>query len=136
MVNQEWKVFLETIQDPEATPQIFRLGWCLDYPDANNFDPRGASSRAARRTRRAAAASTGQRSDYDDWAQLVLDAAKERDPKKRTDLYAQAEEILVNTTPSSRPIYWYTSSGVTKPYVTRSYAVTGHNEFVTWDVSK
>ena len=20
------------------TPQIFRMGWCLDYPDANNFD--------------------------------------------------------------------------------------------------
>ena len=22
------------------TPQIYRLGWCLDYPDANNFTPR------------------------------------------------------------------------------------------------
>ena len=38
VVNQEWKVYLETTKDPMDTPQIFRMGWCLDYPDANNFD--------------------------------------------------------------------------------------------------
>ena len=37
LTNQEWQVYLETIRDPEATPQIYRLGWCQDYPDANNF---------------------------------------------------------------------------------------------------
>src|SRR5690606_2189578 len=37
LANQEWKVYLETIRDPQATPQIWRLGWCQDYPDANNF---------------------------------------------------------------------------------------------------
>ena len=36
LTNQEWKVFLETIKSLD-TPQIYRLGWCLDYPDANNF---------------------------------------------------------------------------------------------------
>ena len=37
LVNQEWAVYLETIKSKD-TPQIYRLGWCLDYPDANNFD--------------------------------------------------------------------------------------------------
>ncbi len=37
VVNQEWKVYLVTTKSKD-TPQIFRLGWCLDYPDANNFD--------------------------------------------------------------------------------------------------
>jgi len=38
VVNQEWKVYVVTTLDPVATPQIFRMGWCIDYPDANNFD--------------------------------------------------------------------------------------------------
>ncbi|MCX6071060.1 MAG: peptide ABC transporter substrate-binding protein, partial [Chloroflexi bacterium] len=37
VTNQEWKVFLETTKDPVATPQIYRMGWCMDYPDENNF---------------------------------------------------------------------------------------------------
>jgi oligopeptide transport system substrate-binding protein len=34
--NEEWKVYLDHIQSRD-TPQIWRLGWSLDYPDANNF---------------------------------------------------------------------------------------------------
>ncbi len=36
LVNQEWAVYLTTIKGAD-TPQIYRLGWCLDYADANNF---------------------------------------------------------------------------------------------------
>jgi oligopeptide transport system substrate-binding protein len=48
IATQEWAVFLTTID--EDAPQIYRLGWCLDYPDTSNFlfdvwhssmDPRG-----------------------------------------------------------------------------------------------
>src|SRR3990172_6762098 len=39
LTNQEFAVFLDTILDPVATPQVYRLGWCVDYPDANNFTP-------------------------------------------------------------------------------------------------
>jgi oligopeptide transport system substrate-binding protein len=37
LTNQEFAVYLDTTKDPVATPQVYRLGWCLDYPDANNF---------------------------------------------------------------------------------------------------
>ncbi len=137
VTNQEWKVFLETIRDPVATPQIYRLGWCVDYPDANNFIREVFIEGGSANIKGGGGISWGAGDpEYDAWAQLLLDAAKERDPQKRTDMYAQAEEVLVDTYAAIAPIYWYTSSGVTKPYVTRSYAVTGHNEFVTWDVSK
>ncbi|MGE5222776.1 MAG: hypothetical protein ACM3PY_10070, partial [Omnitrophica WOR_2 bacterium] len=56
--------------------------------------------------------------------------------KKRTDLYAQAEEILVKTDAALIPIYWYTTLSVTKPYVQRTWSVLGgqqHYEF--WDIS-
>ena len=137
VTNQEWKVFLETIRDPVATPQIYRLGWCVDYPDANNFIREVFIEGGSANIKGGGGISWAAGDpEYDAWAQLLLDAAKERDPQKRTDMYAQAEEVLVDTYAAITPIYWYTSSSVTKPYVTRSFAVTGHNEFVTWDISK
>jgi len=137
VTNQEWKVFLETIRDPVATPQIYRLGWCVDYPDANNFIREnfiyGGSANPTGGGGINWAAGDG---NYDQFATIVVDAAKERDPQKRTDMYAQAEEILVKTDAAIIPIYWYTSSSVTKPYVIRTYAVTGHQDFVDWDIAQ
>jgi oligopeptide transport system substrate-binding protein len=37
ITNQEWKVYLATLQTEGAAPHVWRLGWCLDYPDANNW---------------------------------------------------------------------------------------------------
>jgi oligopeptide transport system substrate-binding protein len=36
LTNQEWAVHLDSVDSNDA-PQIFRLGWCLDYADANSF---------------------------------------------------------------------------------------------------
>lgn len=134
LTNQEFAVFLDTILDPVATPQVYRLGWCVDYPDANNF------------TREVFAAGGSQNPNSPDpggigwfnqeFEDLVSQAAAERDPAVRVELYAQAEEILVDTDAAIIPIYWYTSVGLTKPYITRTYAVTGHNDFTVWDTSK
>ena len=38
--NQEWAVYLKTMlpESPdEEKPNIYRLGWCADYPDSNNW---------------------------------------------------------------------------------------------------
>ena len=35
LANQEWGVYLKTLT--EDAPQIYRLGWCADYPDENNW---------------------------------------------------------------------------------------------------
>jgi oligopeptide transport system substrate-binding protein len=137
LTNQEWQVFLDTIRDPVATPQIYRLGWCTDYPDANNFTREvfiyGGSANPA--DGGGISWGTGEGS-YDEFERLVIDAAKERDEAARIELYAQAEEILVATDAAIAPIYWYTSVNLTKPYITRTYPVTGHNDFTLWDTSK
>jgi oligopeptide transport system substrate-binding protein len=130
VVNQEWKVFLKTIISPD-TPQIFRLGWCQDYPDANNFDKEAVGYGGS-----ANPPGGGLNWKNDQYEQLITQAATEPDPKKRTDLYAQAEEILVKTDAAMIPIYWYTTLSVTKPYVTRTWSVLGgmqHYEF--WDMT-
>jgi oligopeptide transport system substrate-binding protein len=137
VTNQEWKVFLKTIIDPVATPQIYRLGWCVDYPDANNFIREVFINGGSANIAGGGGISWGPGDpNYDDWATLLLDAAKERDAAKRIDMYAQAEETLVSTYAAIIPIYWYTSSSVTKPYVIRTYAVTGHQDFVDWDIAQ
>jgi len=135
VTNQEWAVYLATIKDPVATPQIWRLGWCLDYPDANNFMREVFIHGGSSNPKEGGGINWGADDpNYADWEKLVLDAAKERDPLKRIALYAQAEEIFVDTEAAIIPIYWYTSSSVTKPYVIRTYAVTGHQDYVDWDL--
>lgn len=130
LVNQEWKVYLKTLQGAD-TPQIWRLGWCQDYPDANNFDKEAVGYGGS-------ANPPGGGLNWNDpnYEQLITQAALETDPKKRTDLYSQAEEILVKTDAVMIPIYWYTTVSVTKPYVQRTWSVLGgqqHYEF--WDIS-
>jgi oligopeptide transport system substrate-binding protein len=136
VTNQEWKVYLVTVKG-EATPQIWRMGWCLDYPDANNFIREvfmyGASSNPS-----AGGGINWGPGDplYDDWAKLLLEAAKEKDPLKRTDMYAQAEETFVDTYAAIIPLYWYTRNTVTKPYVTRTFGLAGHEDYWEWDITQ
>lgn len=133
LANQEWKVYLETIRDPQATPQIWRLGWCQDYPDANNFlrevPTKGGSANPAE--------GGGFNWENPKFEELVVQAARETDPQKRVDLYAQAEQILVYEDAVMIPIYWYTRVTVTKPYVQRTFSVLGGLEHIEkWDITQ
>jgi oligopeptide transport system substrate-binding protein len=130
VVNQEWKVYLKTLQGAD-TPQIWRLGWCQDYPDANNFDKEAVGYGGSANP----GGGAGLNWKNDQYEQLVAQAATEPDPKKRTDLYAQAEEILVKTDAAMIPLYWYTTVRVTKPNIERTYSVLGDFEhFEFWDI--
>jgi oligopeptide transport system substrate-binding protein len=134
--NQEWKVYLETTKGKD-TPQIFRNGWCLDYPDANNFDREAIGSNGSSNpTDASGKPSGGLFWKNDKYEELVKQAAIETDPAKRLDLYAQAEQILVWEDAVMIPIYWYTRVQVTKPYVTRTFSVGGHEIYYKWDINK
>ncbi len=136
IVNQEWAVYLDTIKG-KNTPQIFRLGWCNDYPDANNFIaevflPNGSSNP----TDASGAPAGGVMWNNAKFNEIVAQAAIETDPAKRVDLYSQAEEILVYEDAAIAPIYWYTRVTVTKPYVTRTFSVGGHEIYYKWDITQ
>ena len=134
VVNQEWKVYLVTTQGKD-TPQIFRLGWCLDYPDANNFDRDVFSVGGNANPAKDGVPVGGVTWKNDQYEALVKQAAVEPDPAKRVDLYAQAEEILVKTDAAIAPIYWYTNLDLTKPYVTRTYATSTRQYYEKWDIA-
>ncbi len=132
VANQEWKVYLKTIRDPVNTPQVYRLGWCMDYADANNFArevfAKGGSSNPLD--------GGGVNWENPEYEKLVIDAARELDPAKRVELYAQAEQILVYEDAVIAPIYWYTNLDLTKPYVQRTYSVQGQEYFEKWDITQ
>ncbi|NPV56053.1 MAG: peptide ABC transporter substrate-binding protein [Anaerolineae bacterium] len=137
LVNQEWAVYLDTIRTVD-TPQIYRLGWCQDYADANNFIREVfASGGSANPTNEDGSPAGGVMWKNDEFESLIVQAATELDPAARVELYAQAEEILVYTDAVMAPIYWYTRVSVTKPNVTRTYSVLGGQESVNkWDVTQ
>lgn len=134
LVNQEWKVYLDTIKNAD-TPQIWRLGWCLDYADANNFirevfGPNGSGNPFDKDGN----PKGGVFYKNEDFFAGLLEAAREQDPVKRVDMYAALEETLVVDDAVMIPIYWYTSVSVTKPYLTRTFSTGGHQHFEKWDV--
>ncbi|MFQ5611218.1 MAG: peptide ABC transporter substrate-binding protein [Anaerolineae bacterium] len=121
---QEWKVFLQTLtEDP---PQVFRLGWCDDYPDASNF---------ARDVFRSDSGNNHTEWINETFDELVDQAAFETDLATRHDLYVEAERILVEEDAAIIPIYWYTAVEVTKPYISRTYGKGGQQAFEKWSIN-
>jgi len=134
LANQEWGVYLNTTKGAD-TPQVWRMGWCPDYPDASNYDKDvmsvGGSSNP---TNTDGTPAGGLMWNNPAFTALVNQAALETDPAVRVDLYAQAEDILVYTDAAIIPIYWYARNTVTKPYVVRTFGVGGSEEYSKWDI--
>jgi oligopeptide transport system substrate-binding protein len=115
-----WSDYLSQL--PNGQFQIWRLGWCMDYPDANNFLNDGV-----------------HRPNFGNWhnatyESLLDQAAREQNPDTRKALYKQAEEILVETDAVMLPLYYYTSVLAVKPYLERTYAPGGEFDIATWRI--
>ncbi len=125
VTSQEFSVFIKTIQsDP---PQVYALGWSADYADANNF---------LREVFRSDSGNNYTKWKSDAFDKAVDAAAKESDVNKRTELYRQAEDILVLKDAVIIPLYWGTRFILTKPYVQRTFSQTnGDERLEKWDVS-
>ncbi len=138
--NQEWKVYLDTIgndTDLAEMPHIFRLGWCADYADENNWihEVFNANS-GANRLRRGCVDETCSETVGNEFDALTVQAGREQDPAIRAELYAQAEDMLAREEAAYAPIYHYTTVGVTKPWLTRTYAPVGGEQWFTWTIDQ
>lgn len=125
--SQEWATYLQTIKNNDTAPAIFRYAWCYDYPDAQSFLYDVFYSKNM---------DLGTSWYNPEFDKLLEEAMVETDPQKRTDDYAQAEYILTNQDAVIIPIYYYTSSRLTKPYVDRTYSVLGNEYFEKWSLNK
>ena len=123
-VQQQWKnnlgvdikldpvertVFVELVKKPETTPQMFYLGWCLDFPHEQNWHSTVWKSGAG-----VSAARTGYNSPKFD--ELTGKADTELDPAKAASLYLQAGKQLSEDAPAGW-IFYRQSRALIKPWV-------------------
>jgi oligopeptide transport system substrate-binding protein len=137
--TQEWNVYLETLQKEtpvEDVPHIFRMGWCADYPDENNWVHEVFNTEAgANRTRRGCVDPNCQEVQPTEFDELTRQAAVEQDPEKREELYREAERILIEEETAIASIYHYTRITMTKPWILERYnAALGGDPIKDWRI--
>jgi len=122
IASQEWGVYLDTLNND--APQIYRLGWGWDYPDANSFlyDVFHSSS-----------GNNDTNWTNEEFDGLLEEARLLSDQEARRELYTQADNILVSEEAAISPIYFYTSLRMFNPEITeRTYSVLGHENYSKW----
>jgi oligopeptide transport system substrate-binding protein len=108
----------------EDAPNIYRSGWCKDYADANNFLYDVFFSEASQND-------TGfVNAEFD---ALVEQARTETDLAVRVELYAQAEDILVNQQAAIIPLFYRATNQLVRPGVVAGISVTGNQSYYLWD---
>ncbi|RMG15128.1 MAG: peptide ABC transporter substrate-binding protein [Planctomycetota bacterium] len=102
--NTEWKVYLSEVE--QLNYQIARAGWIGDYTDPNTFLDMWVTGGGNNNT-------GWSNARYDE---LIAQAAREGDPKKRMAIFRQAESLLLEELPII-PIYIYVNQGMLKTRV-------------------
>jgi oligopeptide transport system substrate-binding protein len=136
--NMEFKVMLNTLQNTtplEDMPHIWRMGWCADYPDENNWVYEVFHATAgANELRRGCLDPNCSEIELQEFDQLVEQAQRESDPDVRKELYFQAEKLLSEVEVAYLPIYFYTVVAVDKPYLDRYHDRLSGNAFWLWSI--
>lgn len=123
LTSQDFAVYLQTrVDDP---PQITRAAWCSDYPDTHNF---------LSDVFRVKGGNNNTRWENPEFTKLIDEAVQLTDTKARTDLYAQAEDILINKDAAIAPVYFYVNIQLTKPNIERFISGIGTERYETWDI--
>jgi oligopeptide transport system substrate-binding protein len=93
----------------EDMPHIWRLGWCADYPDENNWVHEVFNAvEGANNLRRNCSDAVCTEVSLTRFDELTIEAGREQDPDRRAELYMEAERILAAEEVAYAPIYHYT----------------------------
>lgn len=122
--EQEWDAYLKTLS--EDPPQIWRMGWCADYPDQHNWVFEVFHS---------AYGENRTRWHNEEFDRLTEEARGELDLDRRRELYRRAEIILCDEEAVIIPLYYYGDFVLTKPYVERTYPALGIDHIERWAVT-
>ncbi len=122
--TQEWGVYLESLDRDsplEGKPDVFRLGWCQDYPHANNwihevFNPLQGANETLISVDDPEIGSLVQ-----EFADTTI-AAQTASSEEQMELYKRAEQLFIDEIAGIIPIYYYTRNVVVKPWVDRVFA--------------
>ena len=118
-----------TYLDTRGNYDIYRAGWCYDYPDAHNFYyDAGFHSDLLEEND-----THWSNADYD---ALVDEGFSAATVEERIDLYAQADQILVHDDPAMAPIYYYVTDDLTAPGITRTHSYITREHYEKWDINR
>jgi len=119
--------YVDTLYDPKDV-HLFRIGWCADYPDANNFLYEGFHPEKG-------ANFVGW--DHPQFAKLTADAQQASDPKQRQQLYEAAERILNQEETVILPLYFASAIYLVKPRLKNWYAMAfGGQQIRHWTLEQ
>ena len=143
-VTQERAVYLDT--RTEGKENIYRNSWVQDYPDANNFlfDVFGLNAAFTDVVdwpinvglTESEEYTPGSNENFDRFTELLEQAANEQDAQARMDLYAQAEQILLEEEAVVAPLYWYTDDILIRPEIQDTESITGYDHWEKWDIQR
>jgi len=123
-----FELYWETISDPTQAPHMFRLGWCSDYPDANNwlyevFHPTKGINLVGWNNQ--------------EFATLVEQAQQVIEHDKRKQLYQRAEQILTEESVVIVPLYFANEPILVKPRLKQWYGMAFGGQHVRdWQLRK
>jgi oligopeptide transport system substrate-binding protein len=102
----EWKTFLKRLQ--QNPPDMYRIQWYADYPDSDSFLSVFLSDSGNNY-------SHWKNGRYDTW---VKKAARTLEPEKRSQLYQQAQKLLLQQDTVLFPLYTIPKSFLLRPCIT------------------
>ena len=135
--TQEWRVYLKTIDRDsplEDKPNVWRLGWCADYPHANNwihevFHPTQGANEPLISPDDPQVGDAVAR-----FADLTQEAQVEPDPARQAEMYKEAERLFIDEIVGIAPIYFYVQVAVAKPWLDRVWSNAGRQHIWKWKI--
>jgi oligopeptide transport system substrate-binding protein len=121
--SEEWPLLVKTLSTgspDEEKPNIFRLSWCGDYPDASSWLNKVFHSESGQNY---------AKYNNPEFDRLVTKAASNPDLDKRQRLYEDAELFLGADT-AIAPIFYFSYPRLDKPWLTP----TGGSSVADWRI--
>jgi len=107
----------------EDAPQVFRAGWCYDYPDANSF---------LYDTLRSDSPYNYPGFANEEFDQLVDEARVSTDNDARLASYVRAEQIVIEEEVAVAPMYFHVTRQVVSPALNRTFSQVGFERYEKW----
>ena len=123
----EFDPYMEAIKQPHK-PNLFRYGWCADYPDAHNWlydvvHPKNSEQLVGWKNA--------------EFQEAIEKAAMILDQDERARLYRRAEQLLVQDDVVIIPMYFSTAHYLVKPRVKNWYNMAmGGQQIRNWSLTK
>lgn len=123
----DFEPYMETIKKPDK-PNLFRYGWCADYPDAHNwlydvFHPKFSEELVGWKNQ--------------EFQDIIEKASMSPDSEERKRLYRRAEQLLVQEDVVIVPIYFNTANYLVKNRVKNWYSMAvGGQQIKNWSLTK